>query len=379
MYQIGFIIEQALGHKTHGQNLQKLIPLDEHVTAYWGLPEWKKDRLSTSIPIYKSNWTLQAGLQARHLASQMIRKRKLDVLFFHTQVTAVLSPDLLNKIPTIISLDATPKQYDSLGEYYDHESGPEWLEQWKWRLNRTCFRRARHVVTWSYWAKEGLVTEYDVNPDKISVIPPGVETEAWSFSGRDYFHNRPIKILFVGGNLERKGGLLLLEAFRQLRRTLLESAPFTGYSQQDSGPIELHLVTRDWIPEEPDVFVHNDMQPNSPALKQLYFQSDVFCLPTFGDCLPMVLSEAGAAGLPTISTDVAAIPEIVQDGRTGYLIKVGDKVGLKDKLYRLITDAELRSSLGKHASAKVRESFDAHQNASRLLELMKQTADSAYD
>lgn len=82
--------------------------------------------------------------------------------------------------------------------------------------------------------------------------------------------------------------------------------------------VELHLVTKDRIPPQPGVFAYYDLEPNSPALKRLFFESDIFCLPTLGDCLPMVLSEAGAAGLPLVASRVAAVPEIVRED-TGLL------------------------------------------------------------
>ena len=53
---------------------------------------------------------------------------KLDALFFHTQVPAILAQSWLRKIPGIVSLDATPLQYDELGAFYKHEQGPAWLE-----------------------------------------------------------------------------------------------------------------------------------------------------------------------------------------------------------------------------------------------------------
>ncbi len=80
------------------------------------------------------------------------------------------------------------------------------------------------------------------------------------------------------------------------------------------------------------------MQPNSPELIDLYHRSDVFCLPTMGDCLPMVLSEAGAAGLPLVSTAVGAISEIVRDGDTGYLVTPGDVPTLTGRLRDLVVD-----------------------------------------
>jgi glycosyltransferase involved in cell wall biosynthesis len=357
LVKIGFIIEQALGHITHGQNLQQNVAQDPTIEAYWGLPSWEAGGLAGLVP----NWTFKAGLQARQQIAAMQRQTKLDVLFFHTQVTAVLAQNWLKRIPGIVSLDATPRQYDSLGEFYAHATGPASLENWKWRLNRDCLAAAQHVVTWSAWAKEGVVDEYQVHPDKVTVIPPGVNVTAWTRPEPRHFHDGPVKILFVGGNLERKGGLLLLAAWRKLRQTAVPN-------------LELHLVTRDPVPAEPGLFVYNAMQPNSDPLKQLYFAADVFCLPTYGDCLPMVLSEAGAAGLPVVSTAVAAIPEIVADGATGFLVPTGDADALTHALQQLVENPELRLRQGETAVAKVQQIFDAAANARRLLDLLKQTS-----
>ena len=112
--------------------------------------------------------------------------------------------------------------------------------------------------------------------------------------------------------MRRKGGDLLIEAVRALRA-------------EDSLPIvELHLVTGAEVSEEPGVFVHRGLTANSHRLIEQYHLADIFCLPTLGDCLPMVLAEAAAAGLPLVSTDVGAIHEIVVPGVTGALVPPGD-------------------------------------------------------
>lgn len=360
-YHIGFILEQALGHITHTRNLQANVARDPDVQAYWGLVPWETGGLAGRLPLYKSNWTVRAGLRARRMVTGMTRRVELDALFFHTQVPAVLSTGWIRRIPSIVSLDATPRQYDSLGQFYAHPQGPAWLEQLKWKLNRDCFRAARHLVTWSAWARQGLIDDYEVAPEKVTVIPPGVNTSEWVRPSPRARHDGPVKILFVGGNLERKGGLLLLEAFRAL----------------GTAGAELHLVTKDVVPARPGVYVYNAMQPNSAALRQLYHDCDIFCLPTYGDCLPMVLSEAGAAGLPSISTRVAGIPEIVRDGETGLLVPVGDVAALTTALKRLIETPELRLSQGARAADVVAQEFDAQRNAVRLLNLLKREADAA--
>jgi glycosyltransferase involved in cell wall biosynthesis len=91
----------------------------------------------------------------------------------------------------------------------------------------------------------------------------------------------------------------------------------------------------------------------------------------------MVLSEAGAAGLPSVATDVAAIPEIVLEGETGFLVPRDDVGALVTALKRLVEDGELRARQGRRAVEVVAERFDAEHNARRLLALLKQTADEA--
>ena len=359
-YEFGFLLEQALGHVTHAKNLLTNVPLDPEVHAHWGLIDFEATGVAGRIPVYKSNWTVRAGVRAYREVARMNRRTKLDALFFHTQVPAVLAQRWLRKIPGIVSLDATPRQYDELGAFYKHEQGPAWLEAWKWRLNRDCFRSARRLVAWSEWTKLGLVQDYEVPADKISVIPPGVNVHEWRRPTPRVPHAAPVKILFVGGDLKRKGGLVLLEVFRALRHLGLE----------------LHLVTKDRLLPEPGLFIYNNLQGNSQPLRDLYHTCDIFALPTFGDSLPMVLSEAGASGMAIISTNVAAIPEIVRNGETGLTVPAGDAVSLTQALRDLVTNPALRMSLGERALAHVGRHYDALTNAGRLLDLLKAEANA---
>lgn len=360
-YRIGFVMEQALGHVTHTRNLQEQVAHDPDIAAQWALIPQDVHGLAGRIPVYKSNWTVRAGMRTRRALAELERVSPPDALFFHTQVPSVLASDWVRSVPSVISLDATPRQYDELGLSYHHQTSAPWLEHLKWRLNRDCFAAAQQLVTWSSWAKRGLVDEYEVPAEKVTVIPPGVDRAAWARPTPRRPHDGPVKILFIGGDLRRKGGALLLQSFRELRHL----------------DIELHLVTRDRLIEEPRLFVYNDMQPNSARLKQLAHECDIFCLPTYGDCLPMVLSEAGAAGLPLISTHVAAIPEIVHDGDNGFVVPVGSASALTDALRRLIENPTLRLQQGERAAALVAETFDVQRNAPRLLALLKEVAGSA--
>jgi len=354
------VLEQTLGHITHSKNLQSLMPTVDDVEPEFIPVHFDVQGRAAGLPIW-SNWTVRAGLRARRQLRQRLLKRSTsrpDVLFVHSQVPAVLLGKWLRRQPTIVSLDATPRQYDALGDFYDHSPGLPALERAKDSVNKRCFDRAVHLVAWSSWAKQGLVDDYGIEPDKITVIRPGINLEMWTPPARNATSG-PLRVLFVGGDLPRKGGDLLMEAARVLR------------NDAKVPEFELHLVTTTELESEPGVVVHRALTPNSPELIEQYHQADIFCLPTHGDCLPMVLAEAGAAGLPLISTDVAAISSIVRDGETGLLIAPGDLIGLTNALRSLLTDAELRTRLGSNARAMVVRDHDAAQNVEALVELFR--------
>ena len=251
---------------------------------------------------------------------------------------------------------STPRRCSTTSSalHYGHDTGGARVERWKWKANRACFARAAAVVTWAEWTKAGLVDRYEV---------PARQD-----------HRHPAR-----GELREVGGA---RRCRTLPTTA--TAPCASCSSAATWParaawcsstpsancvsegvaIELDLVTRDDAGPEPGITVHHGLGPNSPALIELYHRADVFCLPTLGDCLPMVLSEAGAVGLPLVSTDVGAIGEIVRDGRTGLLVPVGDATALAAALRRLATEPGLRRPPRRRgARASSRSDYDAATNA----------------
>jgi glycosyltransferase involved in cell wall biosynthesis len=358
--RVGFVLERSLGHITHADNLARLLPEQPEIDAALLPIDFAVDGWAAHVPVYRSNWTVRSGWRANRAIRRLHAEGSLDALFIHTQVPSVLSQRWMGRVPTVVSLDATPMQYDELGEHYDHSPGGARVEALKYRVNRSSIHRAAHVVTWSEWARRGVIQGYGVAPERVSVIPPGVTPSLWTRPGRPA-DDGPVRILFVGGDLRRKGGNVLLEAFRALRVTAEPEA------------VELHLVTRTPLEPEPGVHVHKDLEPNSAALIALYHRAHVFCLPTRGDCLPMVLSEAGAAGLPAVSTAVAGIPEIVRDGETGLVVPVDDVAALTAALHRLVDDAPLRQRLGVNARELVLARFDAEKNVRLLVAVLLRT------
>jgi glycosyltransferase involved in cell wall biosynthesis len=147
--------------------------------------------------------------------------------------------------------------------------------------------------------------------------------------------------------------------------------------------LELHMVSQ-MTPQaqkafsgEPGVHLHLGLVPNSAELISLFQQADIFCLPTKGDCLPMVLAEAGAAGLPIISTRVGGIPEIVREGENGYLIDPEDTRALVSTMERLVCDSHLRRQMGIQSRQIIATAHNTELNAARLVEIVCEVIDTS--
>ncbi len=352
--RLGFVLEQSLGHVTHAQNLRRALADHPSITpTYFDIPYHNTPGWQSRLPGVRANWSVRASLAAwRALRAQGGR---LDAALFHTQVTALFSAGWMRRVPSVVSLDATPVQYDALGAFYGHTPSPHArIEALKKRMNVRAFAAARHLVAWSEWTKVSLINDYGVPADKISVIPPGIDTDAWAFPARVQGPGEAVSLLFVGGDFARKGGDTLLAAFQSLPPGV---------------PARLHIVTQtlgvgDGVP---GVTVHRGVAPNSDALRGLFAQADLFVFPTRGDCLPLAVMEALASGLPVITTNVGALAEAVTHGETGLVVPPNDAPALTDALAALIDNPAWRAHMGRQARDVAQARFGAACNYGRLV------------
>lgn len=360
MFNFGFAVEQLLGHVTNYQNLKHWTTLDTNVHPTWMPIEADKSDIWKHVPIVRSNWSLQASLRTRRAIQAVLRDQPLDALFLHTQTLALFAFPFMRQIPTIISTDSTPLNFDTLSKEYGHKvGGNTLLERQKFLWNRRSYHTASALVSWSQWTKDSLIADYGVPADKVMVIPPGVDLEQWHFK-QEQTIDCPVRLLFVGGDFARKGGYALIEAFRtSLRRDCT-----------------LDIVTKDpKIAQElsglESVQVHLNLTANSLQLKELYAKADIFVFPTQADCHSLVVMEAMAAGLPIVTTDVGAIRELVEAGVNGLLLPASDTGALVTALSALVGDESKRRSMAIASRRLAEERFDGRRNYHKILTLMK--------
>jgi glycosyltransferase involved in cell wall biosynthesis len=361
-YRLGFVMEQTLGQVTHTKNFQQWVAHDASVVPTWLPISYESREGLAGFPILSRNWTVRASLQAMEQVRAARRTQTFDALFFHTQVTSLFAHRLMLEVPTIVSMDATPLNFDTIGGPYAHAPsryGP--VESLKNAAMRRAFTRARGLVIWHEWGKQSLVNDYGAPPDKVAVIPPGIDLERWNFPRHDFEAGRVVRLLFVGGDFKRKGGETLLAAMRQ------------GLAAH----CELDIVTRDPVDLAgvQNVRVHHGLGPNMPALMALYARADVFVFPTEADVLPLAIMEAMASGVPVVTTNVGAISEQITDGVTGCVVPPHDANALCECTLRLVQNSQLRRDMGIAGRAAAERLFNGSRNYPRILDIMKRCAD----
>lgn len=216
------------------------------------------------------------------------------------------------------------------------------------------FNAAAHIVTWSEWARRSVIAEHGIAEDKVTAILPGARLD--TFADPSFAPHDRLRILFVGGDFTRKGGQDLLEVFL---RHLADRA-------------ELHLVTQHPVKSTaPNVFIHRGISAYSPQWHEQFRNADVFVMPTYSDCMPLVFQEAAGYGLALLGTSIGAIPEMIFPGENGFLVEPGDRDTLAERLRALADDRGELLRMRKRSREIALEKFDAARNFRQLADLFR--------
>jgi glycosyltransferase involved in cell wall biosynthesis len=93
-------------------------------------------------------------------------------------------------------------------------------------------------------------------------------------------------------------------------------------------------------------------------MPEVYNALDIYVLASYREGYPRSAMEASAMGLPLVASDVRGCRQVVVDGETGYLFRVGDAEALAQSVSRLVADPALRTRVGAAARAKAVVDFD---------------------
>lgn len=202
---------------------------------------------------------------------------------------------------------------------------------------RRVYAAVDRIWTFSEYLRASFLSDFGVAPDRVLSIGGGANVQVHTGIAGPSDRASPQRILFVGKQYERKGLTLLLDAFRRVRAHRPE--------------IELHLVG---VPEsavnaEGTVahgVVDSTTSEGEALIADLYRRSTVFCLPSRYEPFGVAFVEAMLSGLPCIGTRSWAMPEIIENGTTGWVIDDGSVDQLAVALETALADPEASLRMG---------------------------------
>ncbi|BAZ83343.1 glycosyltransferase family 4 protein [Sphaerospermopsis kisseleviana CS-549] len=246
-----------------------------------------------------------------------------------------VSPALFGYIATgnnrsYLVTDWTRKLYEQI---WKSSVSPGWLTQ----IHKKVLNSQKAVLGLTDAVLEQIARDYNVPDNKLKKAKLPLCFDLKLFTPSSDRGDQEIRILFVGGDFQRKGGDLLLRWFKENYEPCLKMTMVTGFSVQ----------------KHPGITVERNVEYGQNKHIELYKSHDIFVLPTHYDAYPSVLGEAACAGLAILTTKNAlGASEVIRDGENGYIC---DSPGsLFKKLKLLIKDRDLLAIM-KQNSRKLME------------------------
>ena len=200
------------------------------------------------------------------------------------------------------------------------------------------------LIVWSKFAKK-VHHKLGIDPQKIIVIPPGIASNKENPFDKLRINKNTCNILFVGTWFKRKGGELVLAAYKELRKRY----PFISLILIGEASHEIEFSKDIW---------HKVFVPRYELMKTIFPKADILVnVPPVAEGYGLVVLEAASFGIPSIVSSVYALPEIVEDGKTGFVIVPNNVSALVAALEKLIKNSSLREKMGRAAKERFMKNF----------------------
>lgn len=279
---------------------------------------------------------------------------------------------------------------------------------YKWLLP-LAYNKAKVILL--SWRLYDDISEV-VNREQVLICPNGLPMSEFFLNSARNFNdntNRTPEILFLSNMVESKGVWQLLDALQMLKaKGVIFHCSFVGGTSRfiSAEKFEAEVAARDLK----DNVEYLGLQYGDDKWR-VYQNADIFVLPSMDDCLPLTITEAMMCHLPVVGSDVGAIPDLVEDGVTGFVISSEDLImescgefldwkpsaetairieearrlnhkgedvkkgshALADRLEQLLTHPELRHQMGEAGHERYKKYFTQEAFEKTMLECLRKS------
>lgn len=326
------------------------------------------------VPDNLLQWVGELDRSLANSALEQVAITKPDVVHAHDWMTTMsgeLAADAADA-PLIATIHATER-----GRHQGYLPGA--ISMSVDSTERQLCVRAEAIIACSPAMRSDIVEQLDADPAKISVVPNGIDTQAWQAGDaeRDQARERwggagPL-LVFTGRLEVEKGIYTLLDAMGAIRaahpRARLVIVGQGGQERYFDADIERHglagsVVRAGWLGER--------------ELRGLIAAADVAVVPSLYEPFGMVALEAVSLGAPLVVAATGGLTSIVDNGRTGVTFAPGDPHSLADAVLEVLADPDSARARAQTASAELPLRFDWRSIAEETVEVYRRAiADKA--
>ncbi|PXV63074.1 glycosyltransferase involved in cell wall biosynthesis [Halanaerobium congolense] len=316
----------------------------------------------TNVDVYELPIKNNSGYYLNYpVAKYYINKIKPDIINTHYASGYGTLSRLINFTPTLLSVWGS--------DVYDFPNQSDIKKD----ILKKNLAAATEIASTSHVMKKQ--TERFVNGKEIHITPFGIDLE--KFSPDKYKKNLNMMNIGIVKKLAPKYGIeYLIRSFailvneknildktnKKIKLTIVGKGEQRSYLEELAKELEIAELT-DFV----GVIPYNEV----PDYLNTF---DIFCAPSTLDSesFGVAIIEASACELPVVVSDVGGLPEVVDNGETGYVVPSKDPEALADKLYELIFDQDKRKLMGKKGREKVEQLYDWGKNVDKMEEIYQE-------
>ncbi|SFS38881.1 glycosyltransferase family 1 protein [Paenibacillus sp. 453mf] len=322
------------GSRTYLLNLYNEVLKHGQEEKFYFFGHWSSDYPYGSNVNYVNFKSLSKIKRLTYETSPLLKNNKID-LYHTTYISPIITP-----CETVVTI------HDVL-----FETHPQYFTKKEVIRNKILVKnsaiRAKQIHTVSQYSKDKIIELYNVPEDKVKIVPNGVDISKFSADNKLISKEIVLKefgvenyILTVGRIEPRKNHVALLKAYKILKDKNKNKGKLVIVGKPDFGFKEFfNYIELNGLKE--DVVILNSVDDNN--LPHLYKAAEMFIYPTFAEGFGIPPIEAMASGVPVISSNLTAIPEVIGDA--GILINPNNEHDIYEQIVRISEDSGLQNDL----------------------------------
>jgi len=284
----------------------------------------------------------------------LVQKEGIDIIHAQTRVTQVLG--------FFLSRSTGTKMVTTCHGFFR----PRWF-----RKILPCWGAA--VIAISKPVAQHLIKDFGVDPQKVHLIANGIDLDRFVMTNERRRREARQKIGMgdapIIGIIARLSDVKGIDVLIRAMPLILKKIPSVNLLIAGQGPEEGDLKK---LAQDSGLTAHVHFKSTTGQAQELLCAFDIFVMPSLMEGLGLSVIEAQACGIPVVASRVGGLVDLIEDGRSGYLVAVNDPAALAGRIIEALGDPQRSVAMAQQARSNVEQHFSADRMLGETLKIYDQ-------